>query len=55
MHDINLAIRHANRVAVLDNGKIIAADSTEKILETDIIERTFSLARHATENAVFFS
>ena len=55
MHDINLAIRHANRVAVLDNGKIIAADSTEKILETDIIERTFSLARHTTENAVFFS
>ncbi|MBQ2734055.1 MAG: ABC transporter ATP-binding protein [Clostridia bacterium] len=54
MHDINLALRYADRIAVLDNGTVTAFAATERLLETDIIEKTFSLTRHTADSAVFF-
>lgn len=54
MHGISLAASAADRIAVLDKGKIIAHLPTEELLETDIIEKTFDVNKYKAESAVFF-
>lgn len=55
MHDINLATALADNIAVLDKGKITARLPTEKMLETDIIEKTFEVKKYNAESTVFFA
>lgn len=56
MHDLNCALFHADSIAVMDGGRIIAHEKTDDLLKTDIIERTFGLKKHTTEiGRVFFA
>ncbi|MBQ8309509.1 MAG: ABC transporter ATP-binding protein [Clostridia bacterium] len=54
MHDLNCALRFADRVAVMDAGHIAFHGTTAEVLATDIIERTFSVTRHEVDGRCFF-
>ena len=55
MHNLNMAVRYAQRIVVMDNGKIVFEGSTEECLENQIIEQIFNVKKHLTENGIFFS
>ena len=42
-HDLNLALRYAHRVLVLDQGRLAAAGSAREVLTADLIERVFQV------------
>ncbi len=46
VHDINLASSYADRIGVLDGGRLIALDDTEKVLNASLLSRVF---RHPIE------
>lgn len=52
LHDLELALRFADEIAVLQNGTIIAKDTPEKIAQSKILENVFhiSLQQVQTEN-----
>ncbi|MBE6588728.1 MAG: ABC transporter ATP-binding protein [Ruminococcaceae bacterium] len=54
MHDLNLAVRYADRLLLLDAGKQIFYGSVKDCLETNVIERTFALERINADGNVFF-
>ena len=54
MHNLNMAVRYAQRIAVMDNGKIVFEGTTEECLEKQIIEQIFDVKRHITEDGIFF-
>jgi len=54
MHDLNCALRFADRIAVMDEGQIVFHGTTAECLTTDIIERTFSVTRHVADGKCFF-
>jgi len=43
LHDLNLAAAFAPRVAVLDEGRIVADGSPEGVLSTDLVRRVFGV------------
>ena len=43
LHDLPLALRFADRVAVLDGGRLIALGTPEEIMSTDILQKTFGV------------
>ena len=54
IHDINIAARFSDRILLLDEGKIIAHGTPEKVLNKDNIARVFGVTSDifpATENA----
>ena len=54
MHDLNCALRYADRVAVMDEGCIVFHGTTDACLATDVIERTFGVVRHEIDGRCFF-
>ena len=46
LHDLSLALRWADRVAVLDGGNLMACDRPEKIYESGVLDRVFRVAIH---------
>ena len=54
MHDLNCALRYADRVAVMDEGRIVFHGTTDACLATDVIERTFGVVRHEIDGRCFF-
>ncbi len=44
LHDINLALTYADKVVVMDNGRIVAAGITAETLTVECIERVFRVA-----------
>lgn len=40
-HNIKSLLEIANRAYVLDKGKVVAKDSSQKLLESDILEKVF--------------
>jgi iron complex transport system ATP-binding protein len=54
MHDLNCALRFADRVAVMDEGHIVFHGTTDACLATDVIERTFGVVRHEIDGRCFF-
>lgn len=54
MHDLNCALRFADRVAVMDEGHIVFHGTTDACLATDVIERTFGVVRHEANGRCFF-
>jgi len=46
VHDLNLAALYATRVAVLDQGRLVATGHPDDVLEEDLIARVFDLSVH---------
>lgn len=59
LHDLNLAVRYADDLIVLDGGKIRFAGTKEACLEQGVLEKTFSLRRFTlrdgAEERMFFT
>ena len=55
MHNLNQAVRYADQLAVLDDGKIVFHGPTEECLRSGILERVFSVHRYMAEDKVFFA
>lgn len=46
VHDVNLAARHADRMALLADGRILATGTPREIMRADLIEQTLGLPVH---------
>ncbi len=55
LHDLTLAARYADDIAVLDEGRIVFSGTREECLAGNVIEKTFGLKRYCTEGKIFFS
>ena len=55
MHNINTAVRFADRIVVMDNGKIAFDGTTQQCLEQQIIEKTFNVKKFITDGEIFFA
>lgn len=42
LHDLNLAARHTDRVALMDRGGVVALDSTSSVLRSDLLSEVYS-------------
>lgn len=54
MHDLNLAVKYADRIAVLDNGKLIFHGETQKAMSCGIIESVFGVKKYTCGNRTFY-
>ncbi len=43
LHDPNLALRYADRVTVLEHGRVIGQGSTREVLDRELLERTYGI------------
>lgn len=43
LHDLNLAARHAHRLAVLDHGRLVALGPPREVLQPELIAATFGI------------
>ena len=46
LHDLSLALRYGDRIAVLDEGKLLAFDGPEGIMESGVLDRAFQVEVH---------
>ena len=46
LHDLNLAVRYADDLIVLDGGRVVFTGTREECLEKEVLERTFRLKRY---------
>ncbi|WP_418303735.1 ATP-binding cassette domain-containing protein [Pandoraea pulmonicola] len=46
VHDVNLAARHADRMALLADGRILAAGTPREVMRSELIEATLGLPVH---------
>ena len=54
MHDLNTAVRYAQRIIVMDGGSVVFEGTTEECLGKQVIEQTFGVKRHTSDGEVFF-
>ncbi len=54
MHDLNAAIRCADRIAVLEQGRLAFYGTREQCLMQEVIERSFSVRRFEADGHIFF-
>lgn len=59
MHDLTCAVKYADRIVLIENGKIAFCENTDKVLEKGLIERHFNVRRYDTksgdETKIFFA
>ena len=56
LHDLNTAVRYADDLIVLEEGKVLFAGSREDCLREEILENAFRLCRYtAREDRIFFA
>ena len=55
MHDLTQAVRHADRIAVMDGGRIVFCGTTQECLAAKILEQAFSVRRHTDGSIIFFT
>ena len=49
LHDLAMALRYGDRVAVFDQGKMLAENSPEEIFESGILDRVFRVTVHKVD------
>lgn len=54
MHDLNLAVRYADHIAILDGGRLKMLAPVKECLKEQIIERTFGVRRVDAEGHILF-
>ena len=55
MHNLNQAVRYADRLAVLEDRRIMFEGSTDECVKSGVLERVFSVHRYDTEGRYFFA
>jgi len=55
MHNLSTAVKYANRIVVMDGGKIVFEGTTHDCIEAQIIEKTFGVKKHISDGEIFFS
>lgn len=55
MHNLNQAVRYADRLAVMDSGRIIADGTKEEILESGMLEQVFGVKMYNDGENIFFA
>ncbi|MBE6896043.1 MAG: ABC transporter ATP-binding protein [Ruminococcaceae bacterium] len=55
MHDLALAVKHADDIVIIEKGNCIFNGTKEECLNEKAIEKTFSVKRIDAENEIFFS
>lgn len=55
MHNLEAAVRYADRILLLDGGGQLFFGTTEQILKTELIEKTFNVYRETVNGRVFFA
>ena len=55
MHDLAEAVRYADRLAVMDEGRILFEGSVERCLAEGVLERTMGVRRYTAEGRSFFA
>ena len=43
LHDLPLALQYADRIAVMDAGRLLAVSTPEEIMSTDVLQTTFGV------------
>ena len=54
MHNLSTAVRFADRIAVMDSGRLIFEGTTQECLEKQLIEKTFSVKKYISDGEIFF-
>ena len=54
MHNLATAVRYADRMVVMDKGRVIFEGTTEECLEKQIIENTFGVKKYLSDGEIFF-
>ncbi len=54
LHDLNSAVRYADRIAVMDSGTILAHADTEDMLKQQTIEHLFQIQKYEVDGHCFF-
>ena len=54
MHNLNMAVRYAQWIVVMDKGTVIFEGTTEECLEKQIIEQVFNVKKHMADGEIFF-
>ena len=55
MHDLTDAVRYADRIAVMDGGRVVFDGSMEECLAGDVLEKTLRVKRYEAEGRSFFA
>ena len=55
MHNLEAAVRYADRILLLDGGRQLFFGTTSQMLETELIEKTFNVSRETVNGRVFFA
>ena len=54
MHNLDLAVRYADYVLLLESGQASFFGRTDELLKTELIERAFNVKRVETDGRIFF-
>ncbi len=54
LHDLNLAAQYADKILILQNGRIIAFDKPKNVLTSNLIGEVFGIEVYITKHAKFY-
>ena len=55
LHDLTLALRYCDRLAVLEQGRLAAFDAPQAVLHSGTLDRVFGVTAHETEFGCCFT
>ena len=55
MHNLSTAVRYADRIVVMDSGRVAFEGTTAECLEKQVIENTFNVKKFLTDGEIFFA
>ena len=55
LHDLSLAVKYADGIIIIDEGRCVFSGTTEECLEKKMIEETFGVVRRNADGEIFFS